>query len=1611
MAGGGLSLQSDANVTGTGVTFYNTSSAGWGCSRSYPYFPVTIGGWVTANLSAPTTGAYDGILFFGNRTGCSMRGWCADQIGGGPKTVLNGALYFAGDKVAIAGSDVSGLTMLVADQIRIYGNSDIGCRGHNNTVSVSPTTATLAPLQTQQFTASMRNSSHAAIGWSIAPGMGSISSAGMYTAPSTMGAMQTVTVTATNQADAGDSGTATIILLPSSGTTTPTITWPAPAPITYGIALSATQLDATASVPGAFAYTPASGTVLAAGSQTLSVTFTPTNTASYSTVTASVPLTVNDAAPAITWTAPAAITYGTALSATQLDATASVPGTFAYTPASGTVLTAGSQTLSVTFTPTNTADYSTATASVSLTVNKAAPAITWAAPAAITHGTALSTAQLDATASVPGTFAYTPASGTVLAAGSQTLSVTFTPTNGASYLTATASVPLTVNKAAPAITWAAPAAITYGTALSTTQLDATASVPGTFAYSPASGTVLAAGSQTLSVTFTPTDSTDYNTATASVPLTVNEAASAITWAAPAAITYGTALSATQLDATASVPGTFAYSPASGTVLAAGSQTLSVTFTPTNTASYSTATASVPLTVNKATPAITWAAPAAITYGTAIGATQLDATASVAGTFAYTPASGTVLAAGSQTLSVTFTPTDSTDYNTATANVSLTVNKATPAITWAAPAAITYGAALSATQLDATASVPGTFAYTPASGTMLAAGSQTLSVTFTPTDSTDYNTATASVSLTVNKATPAITWAAPAAITYGAALSATQLDATASVAGTFAYTPASGTMLAAGSQTLSVTFTPTNTTDYNTATASVSLTVNKAAPAITWAAPAAITYGTAIGATQLDATASVAGTFAYTPASGTVLAAGSQTLSVTFTPTNTTDYNTATASVSLTVNKATPIITWATPAAITYPTALGAAQLDATASVAGTFAYSPGAGTVLSAGLQTLSVTFTPTNTTDYTAATATVSLIVNQALPVITWPAPAAITYGTALGAAQLDAAANVPGAFVYSPASGAVLQAGSQTLSVIFSPTDSTDYHIATASVSLTVNSPPISVSVAPSSMTLYDGQTLQFTAVVTNGNGTGVTWSISPTGSGSINSTGLYTAPTTISAQQTVTVTGTSVANSTISASTTVTLSPAQCGTNGYSYQRAIVINSTKVPNTDQVNFPFLFNSTDPMLASTANGGHVTSANGYDILFTSDPAGQNILSYEMESYDPVHGQVTAWVRIPTLSHTSDTVIYMFYGNSGITTSQQNAAGVWDSNYEAVYHLSDAGSSLATDSTANANSAPYTSVVSAPGEIAGAAAFNGNSSYMQIPGAAFPSYPYTGEGGSGQYTTTDGFAASFEAWFKTTTEGVILGQVANGTYPGGGRTPSIPGLYIDSTGILRACFFDTNGAVQIVSSAAYNDGNWHHAAVTFTDGTETLYVDGQALGSQQTDETSYAYTYWYFVGAGFAQGWANTNDYWFYFGGDVDEVSVSNSARSADWIATEFNNQDSPSTFYTLYAENGELVVPAVVSLSAGQSQQFTVAPRGACVSEVTWSMNAGAPGTLTSSGLYTAPASIAAQSTVTVIATSIADPTTTGSAFVTLLPPASSPAVKSAATVRSRRIAGTSH
>jgi gliding motility-associated-like protein len=401
---------------------------------------------------------------------------------------------------------------------------------------------------------------------------------------------------------------------------------------------------------------------------------------------------------------------------------------------------------------------------------------------------------------------------------------------------------------------------------------------------------------------------------------------------------------------------------------------------------------------------------------------------------------------------------------------LTIDKATPNITWTNPANIVFGTSLNAVQLNASANIAGTFSYTPGFGAVLNAGvGQTLSTNFTPGDLTNYHVVTGfEVLITVEKATPFVSWVTPGDILYGTPLGGDQLNASSNVAGSFVYTPPAGTLLAVGfNQTLSVSFYPTNSTDYNSVEdIERSINVFQGLPVISWANPSPIVYGTLLSAVQLNASTPVPGSFIYDPPVGTQLDAGAdQILSVDFIPTDMVNYGQVNGTtVLITVEKALPAIIWPTPSPIRINEPLTATQLNASTTVAGTFTYSPPLGTSFSAnGMQTLTVDFVPTDALNYESVIGTTVQISidNREDPVISWPAPSAITYGTALSVTQLNAGANVAGSFSYNPPLGQLLDAGlGQTLSVTFTPTDGTNYNTVSKQVAIDVAKAQLNVT-----------------------------------------------------------------------------------------------------------------------------------------------------------------------------------------------------------------------------------------------------------------------------------------------------------------------------------------------------------------------------------------------------------------------------------------------------------------------------------------------------------------------------------------------------------------------
>jgi hypothetical protein len=554
-------------------------------------------------------------------------------------------------------------------------------------------------------------------------------------------------------------------------------------------------------------------------------------------------------------------------------------------------------TLSVSPAPTNGSYIYGQTLTFSATVlNNGAP-VTAGSVTFTENGQPFATIALSSTGT--GTVA---AAGIKPGAGSYSFEATYSGAPGETASSAT-PLPVTILKATPTLTWANPSAITTTTPLSTAQLDATVSgVPtalgNTFTYTPAAGYIFpVAGTYPLNVLFTPSDTANYNTATATVHILVNATATSTSISVSSATsTYGqpltltahvTNLTGSKPVTTGSVTFTVNLVPygipvevrngmatLAGVTPPAGTPLLTANYDGTSGEIASTAATSV--TVSKATPTLTWPTPASISSTTPLSATQLDATAAgvtgaaLPGAFVYTPASGT-LPVGTQTLSVVFTPTDVIDYTTASASVpiqvvatntqtSFTVTPAQPVygqtLTLAAQVVnttgttvIQTGSVVFASDSVPLATVPVVNGAASLSGVAIAGGQHLLTASYSGADGEGASAAGAR-QVSVARAAPTLIWPAPATISSTTPLGATQLNATAAgvtgaaLPGVFAYTPAAGSLLSVGTHSLSVTFTPTDATDYAPATAQVSIQVVAETIALSSISPATTTLGTA-----------------------------------------------------------------------------------------------------------------------------------------------------------------------------------------------------------------------------------------------------------------------------------------------------------------------------------------------------------------------------------------------------------------------------------------------------------------------------------------------------------------------------------------------------------------------------------------------------------------------------------------------------------------------------------------------------------------------------------------------------------------------------------------------
>ena len=313
---------------------------------------------------------------------------------------------------------------------------------------------------------------------------------------------------------------------------TPVITWNNPADITYGTALSGTQLNVTADVAGGLVYTPASGVVLDAGNgQNLHVDFTPTDTANYNNASKDVTINVGKAATTTTVSCgPGPFTYN---GAAQTPCSASVTGpnslneslTVNYSDNTN----AGTAGASASY--AETANYLGSSDSENFTIGKATATITVTGFSGDYDGAAhgvVSSSAIGVNSEALSGLVIDPTTYTNVPGGS----IPWTFTN-ANYADQNGNATVTINKANQTITWSNPADIVYSTALSATQLNATVngvsggSATGALTYNPVATTVLNAGNgQTLAVDAAETS--NYYAAHKEVTINVSQAPLTIT---------------------------------------------------------------------------------------------------------------------------------------------------------------------------------------------------------------------------------------------------------------------------------------------------------------------------------------------------------------------------------------------------------------------------------------------------------------------------------------------------------------------------------------------------------------------------------------------------------------------------------------------------------------------------------------------------------------------------------------------------------------------------------------------------------------------------------------------------------------------------------------------------------------------------------------------------------------------------------------------------------------------------------------------------------------------------------------------------------------------------
>lgn len=364
------------------------------------------------------------------------------------------------------------------------------------------------------------------------------------------------------------------------------------------------------------------------------------------------------------------------------------------------------------------------------------------------------------------------------------------------------------------------------------------------------------------------------------------------------------------------------------------------------------------------------------------------------------------------------------------------------------------------------------------------------------------------------------------------------------------------------------------------------------------------------------------------------------------------------------------------------------------------------------------------------------------------------------------------------------------------------------------------------------------------------------------------------------------------TIYATSPGTPAPPASWLSGWTYRKKITISNTNV-DANLTDFPLLVKIAEAGGGSTNIGANCLSS-GYDIRFTSSD-GATLLKYERETFSVASSNLTAniWVKVPTVSQSASTDIYIYYGKTGATDGE-DAANVWDVNFKGVWHSKDStDTSHIADSTGvnNGTKKAAGEPLETTGKIGNAQDYDGTDDYVNA-------------GSNSSLNITADITIS--AWINM----VSFGQSSYGRIVSnrGGLGSGGYELAVDNSAIVKGLALIADSTVYESNASIVDTGGWYNVAVTRSGTGLTFYVNGVSAGTQ-TVATINSSSSSLLIG--------QRGDSLRYFDGDIDDVKISNSARAAEWIKFEYHNQGDSGNNLTFASQEGSVASASTIKFS----------------------------------------------------------------------------------------------